>query len=136
MSRTRLYLLLGTLLTTGYAYLAYSLFYSHSHSGITVCPIKNITGIPCPSCGTTRSVISLLQGDFNQAAYINPLGFLAAAVMIVLPFWLLYDVALKKDTFLVRYKNAENKIKGNKLLIALAACLMLINWIWNIYKGL
>ena len=136
MSRTRLYLLLGILITLGYAYLAYGLFYSHSHGGITVCPIKNITGMPCPSCGTTRAVMALLQGHFSEAAYINPLGYLATAALAVLPIWLIYDLILKKDTFITSYKKAENYIKGSTIIIAVAALLMLSNWIWNIYKGL
>jgi Protein of unknown function (DUF2752) len=136
MSRTRLYLLLGILTISGYAYLGYSLFYSHSHSGITVCPIKLITGIPCPSCGTTRSVIALLKGHFTDAAYINPLGFLAATAMAVLPFWLLYDLLLKKDTLSINYTKAENYLKSKPIFIVAAACLMVTNWIWNIYKGL
>ncbi len=92
--------------------------------------------MPCPSCGTTRAVMAIVKGRFNEAAYINPLGFLAAAAMAVLPFWLLYDLLLHKDTLIVRYKKAEDRIKGSKIIIALAACLMLANWIWNIYKGL
>ncbi|MFP9100740.1 DUF2752 domain-containing protein [Flavobacterium sp. RHBU_24] len=135
MSRSRLYLLLGTLTIVGYVYLAYSLF-SHNHSGITVCPIKNITGIPCPSCGTTRAVIAIIYGHFSKAAFINPLGYLAAAFMAVLPLWLLHDLILQKDTLRVSYATMENYIKGSKLIIVVAACLMLTNWIWNIYKGL
>ena len=136
MSRTRLYLLLATLTTLGYAYLAYSLYFSHSHVGITICPIKNIAGIPCPSCGTTRAVIAIINGHFSEAALINPLGYLAVVATAVLPVWLSYDLLLQKETLRVSYNKAENYIKGSKIFIALAACLMLTNWIWNIYKGL
>lgn len=134
MSRNRLYLTMGSLLMASYAYALWSL--SHRHINIVLCPIKNITGIACPSCGTTRSVTALLQGHFQEAAFINPLGYFAALIMLALPFWLLYDLFLKKDTFYKGYNAAENFIKGNKIIIIFAATLMITNWIWNIYKGL
>jgi len=38
---------------------------------VTVCPSKLIYGIPCPSCGTTRSFFSLLKGNIASAIYFN-----------------------------------------------------------------
>ena len=70
-----------------------------------------------------------------QAAALNPLGYIAAAFMLVAPFWLLYDVALKKDTLYKSYKQTEVTLKKPGIAIPLIA-LVLLNWAWNIYKGL
>ncbi len=63
------------------------------------CPLHALTGIPCPSCGTTRGFVALLHGDIRAAAAFNPLvmaGILAAlfytayaaiAVLGRLPRW-------------------------------------------------
>ena len=31
------------------------------------CPLRSITGIPCPLCGMTRGVTALVHGDFARA---------------------------------------------------------------------
>jgi hypothetical protein len=48
-----------------------------SFSGIG-CPIRAITGIPCPACGMTRAIIALLHLDIASYWYYNP-----AALLIV-----------------------------------------------------
>jgi hypothetical protein len=47
----------------------------------------------------------------------------------------MYDVILKKDTLYNSYKKAEAFIKIKWVAIILII-LLLINWIWNIQKGL
>jgi hypothetical protein len=38
------------------------------------CPFRSITGIPCPSCGTTRAAVALLNGRLGDALVVNPLA--------------------------------------------------------------
>ena len=48
------------------------------------CWFKEHFGIPCPTCGMTRSVILTLHGNFSDAVLMNPAGpFLVAGVAIV-----------------------------------------------------
>lgn len=42
----------------------------------TVCPLKGITGIPCPACGLTHASIYLLTGRFEQSFNSNPTAIL------------------------------------------------------------
>lgn len=100
-----------------------------------VCLIKNITGIPCPSCGSTRSVVSLIKGDFYNALKINPLGYVIAAIMILTPLWILTDIVSKKESLFNFYNKTEAYLKNPKFAIPLVM-LLLINWIWSISKGL
>ena len=45
------------------------------------CPIKRITGFPCPGCGMTRAHLSALRLDFKRAFYWHPLWFLAIPML-------------------------------------------------------
>ncbi len=37
------------------------------------CPFRSLTGIPCPTCGTTRMFVSLSNGELVSAMAMNPL---------------------------------------------------------------
>jgi Fe-S cluster biogenesis protein NfuA len=42
------------------------------------CGLREVTGIPCPTCGTTRSGLALLEGRLADALLYNPLFTIAA----------------------------------------------------------
>ncbi len=48
------------------------------------CPLRTITGVPCPLCGMTTSVEATLAGNLGQALAANPIGILAVVVAVVL----------------------------------------------------
>lgn len=39
-----------------------------------LCPFLNVTGIPCPFCGISRSLFSLLNGNLSKAVWYHPFG--------------------------------------------------------------
>lgn len=41
--------------------------------GVWACPVKRLTGYPCPGCGMTRAVRLVLHGDFAGATRMHPL---------------------------------------------------------------
>lgn len=45
------------------------------------CAWKSATGLPCASCGATRSVLLLCEGRWFEALLLNP-GVLAALVLL------------------------------------------------------
>lgn len=135
MTRNRLYLLLAIGILAGYGWVSWFLYRGIPDHGFTPCIFKNATGIACPSCGSTRSVLLLSHGKFTDALLLNPLGVIMAAIMLIAPFWLLYDVAAKKDTLYTSYKKFENIVRIKWVAITLII-LILINWVWNIQKGL
>ncbi|MFP6586915.1 MAG: DUF2752 domain-containing protein [Pirellulaceae bacterium] len=53
--------------------------------GIPLCMFKRMFSLPCPSCGLTRSVASVLHGDFLKSWGYHPLGifFVAVALLFV-----------------------------------------------------
>ncbi len=51
------------------------------------CPLLTITGVPCPLCGMTTSVVAAVHGDLLTALAANPFGLVA----ILVAAWLLVD---------------------------------------------
>lgn len=45
----------------------------------TVCVIRRVTGRPCPGCGMTRAVSSVMHGHFRQGYHYNK------RIVIVMP---------------------------------------------------
>lgn len=141
MNAKKLYLVAGLLLMLGYGWLGYLSLAEANHAhGVSqytpnVCLIKQITGFPCPSCGTSRSVLALTDGNFQHAIMTNPLGFIVFAIMLILPLWMLFDLATKRSSMHICYLKSEEALKQKMIAIPLI-CLALINWIWNINKGL
>lgn len=134
MTRNKLYSLLLIACLAGFIYLFYT-FHKSENDMFRVCIIKNATGFPCPSCGTTRAFALLLKGQLIESVLVNPFGILVAIIMTIFPIWVLMDVVLKKETFLKVYKKSEVIIRKPWLAIVLLF-LVLLNWIWNINKHL
>jgi hypothetical protein len=42
--------------------------------GVPLCSFKAYTGLPCPGCGLTRSLIDIAHGDLRGALVMNPIG--------------------------------------------------------------
>jgi len=120
----------------GYVWLYFGLTNNNTeYKSVGVCMIKHTTNIPCPSCGSTRSVISLTKGNFHEALLINPLGYILAVIMFLSPLWIFIDIITKKKTLFEFYQKIENKLKKPQYAIPLIL-LVIFNWIWNITKGL
>ena len=53
-------------------------------AGPSLCPFKLLTGLPCPGCGMTRSVVALLHGDPATSFYFHPLGLPMVAALVLM----------------------------------------------------
>lgn len=118
----------------GFAWLGYSLL-THKPLGGGVCLIRQVTGVPCPSCGTTRAIDALLHGHFAESVLLNPFGLLVFGAMVLFPLWVLVDLVSGKQSFFYFYRRVE-KILQKKIIAIPLVILVLFNWIWNIFKGL
>jgi hypothetical protein len=54
---------------------------------LRACVFHSLTGIPCPTCGTTRTAVAMLHGDLAAAFAANPLAA-AAGLLFVAGGWL------------------------------------------------
>ena len=136
LSRNRLYITILLACLAGYVWIYFGIFqgiYQNKH--LETCFLKRLTNVPCPSCGTTRSVAAIIFGNFEQAFLLNPFGFVVASIMLISPVLIMIDYAFKKKSFFDLYKSMEHKI--NKPLNAtIFISIVLINWVWNITKHL
>lgn len=47
------------------------------------CPIRRLTGIPCPGCGMTRACLAAVRLDFAEAFRMHPLWFLIVPLLLL-----------------------------------------------------
>ena len=132
LSKGRLYTLLLLLSACGYLWL-----YASNGSGIQGnwggCWFKYLFHIPCPSCGNTRAVHAAFHGEWTASLYYNPLGLLLAAMMVVIPIWIVVDLLRGSSSFLHAYQTTEQKLQRWPYAVP-AIIAILINWIWNLVK--
>ena len=85
------------------------------------CPLDFVFGIPCPLCGITRALLSLLDGDISMAFYYHPLWpvILLAAILYVLYL-----------TDIIKTSRAVHDAGGCILCVLLILC-----YIWRHLSG-
>lgn len=136
LNRNKLYFVLIIACIAGYVWLYYNITSPLAGNATAdVCLIKHATNIPCPSCGSTRSVVSLANGNFLEAFNFNPLGYAIALIMLIAPIWIFADVVMKNNSLFMFYQKVENQLKKPKYAVPLIV-MVIVNWIWNITKEL
>ncbi|HSD28768.1 MAG TPA: DUF2752 domain-containing protein [Vicinamibacteria bacterium] len=61
------------------------------HLPLTFCLFKGLTGLPCPTCGSTRALGHLVALDFAGALRLNPFTTVLAVLVAA---WAIADLAL------------------------------------------
>jgi len=90
------------------------------------CPFLVLTGLPCVTCGATRSTLAFLHGDFLSALGWNPLAFLALISLLVFDFYAAVVLIGRRPRLRVVDWSAAEK---NALRITVI-CLLALNWIY------
>ena len=47
----------------------------------SICQFRRLTGLPCPTCGVTRSLAMLAKGEWRRAVAYHPMGPLVAVAL-------------------------------------------------------
>lgn len=132
MTRGKLHLLVLLACLGGYLWLLAST--GNKGNGVWEgCLLKEFFHIPCPSCGSTRSVRACFEGEFIQAVRFNPLGIPVFTIMTVCPLWIAADRLTQKNSLLQTYHKVESLLKKPSVT-TIGILLILANWIWNIQK--
>ena len=92
-------------------------------NGPVLCPFRLVTGYPCPFCGTTRAVGSLLLGDVSASLALNPLGLVFVVVVAAL--------AVSPVVTLRVYASAKQQLQAWPLhrQVTLVAALAAVGWL-------
>ena len=96
---------------------------------VTLCTLKRVTGIPCPTCGSTRAFARLFHRDLMGAFLQNPLAALAALIVVL---WGLSDLVLLARG---RALGLELAPAEGRLLRIAALAAFLSNWVYVIAAG-
>ena len=88
----------GAVITLAIPYLI-MLQHSHIEAEQSLCPFMMLSGLPCPGCGITKSLIFLYQGDLIKSFYYHlfgPFAFLFCLATIIV---LLAELITKREYF-------------------------------------
>lgn len=93
-------------------------------SGVSLCGVKILSGLPCPFCGGVRATAALAHGSLIEALAWNPAVTLLHAGMFA------------SGVFLIFGRTPAWLVPGRQRLVFLAALVILLaNWIYLIAAG-
>jgi hypothetical protein len=94
-----------------------------------VCVFKGLTGLPCPTCGSTRALGRLVHLDLLGALAMNPLATMSVVLLLV---WALADYGL-----LARGRALEVEMGRplGRVVRILAVTLVVVNWAYLLGSG-
>ncbi len=89
------------------------------------CIFHSLTGIACPSCGTTRAAVAFLDGNLLASFAANPLAMIAGFIFVAgAPVAMIWTLARLPIPTLAKPLPVWTKI--------VAVVLLLVNWIYVI----
>jgi hypothetical protein len=96
---------------------------------VVICPLRALTGIPCPTCGSTRSFLALLRGEWTASFAFNPLATMmvfGSACYIALA--VVFFLARREIPVFRATRRGWLSMAGGVLLLALA------NWVYLLLR--
>lgn len=99
-SKRKIYGIIGALITLMIPF--FLMFFNHDNhleTDQSLCPLKMLTGFPCPGCGITKSLVYFYEGDLQKSLYYHILGPLVIAFCIATITVLSAELITKKEYF-------------------------------------
>lgn len=99
-SKRKIYGIIGAIITLMIPFLL--LFFeqdTHLETDQSLCPLKMLSGFPCPGCGITKSLVFFYEGDIQKSLYYNIFGPLVIAFCLASIVVLTTELITKKEYF-------------------------------------
>jgi hypothetical protein len=71
----------------------------HLKTDQSLCPLKALTGMPCPSCGITKSMVYFYEGNLLKSIEYHILGPAVITFSFFVIVLFLVELRTKKDYF-------------------------------------
>lgn len=84
----------------------------------TICPLRMMTGFPCPACGMTRALLLCLQGKFVEAFHMHP----------VYPAIIFLAVQ-----FVIKKYIVKKSLQGMNKYIIIVLILLIVVYLWRMW---
>jgi Protein of unknown function (DUF2752) len=101
---------------------------THKQLGLPECTFKQVTHLPCPSCGMTTSFSLTMHGDLFHGAQANSVGVLLALTLLISIPWCVASAVMQRTLFI---RSAERTMLA--IVIGLLSLMMLR---WAVVVGL
>lgn len=92
-----------------------------NHDPGALCPLRRLTGVPCPFCGSTTVFMEAGAGHWGAALAANPVTVVAALVFLTAPLIALDPVA------------TLGHVSPRTLWIC-GAVLLVGSWLWQLHR--
>lgn len=126
-SRRKIYGIIGAFITLMIPF--FLMFFNHNNhleTDQSLCPLKMLTGFPCPGCGITKSLVYFYEGDLQKSLYYHILGPLVILFCVVTIVVLTTELITKKEYF-------NNLLFNKKLAYGLGIFLATYHFVRIIY---
>ncbi len=95
---------------------------THRQLGLPECTFKQVTHLPCPSCGMTTSFALTMHGDLADAFRANAVGVLLALTLLAMIPWCVASAFFQRTLFV---QSAERALM---IFVVGLLSLMLVRW--------
>jgi hypothetical protein len=90
------------------------------------CAFHALTGLPCLTCGATRSASHFLHGEFVASFLFNPLAFLVFCSAVIFDLYALAVLVTGRP----RLRLADLSVTQRRFLRRAAILLLAANWLY------
>ena len=92
-------------------------------SDLTLCPFRLATGLPCPFCGLTHSLLALGQGEIDASVRASPVGPLVA-LLAAISGWAVIATA-----------GRGRPLRWPRPLLAFGTTVLALSWAFQLTQG-
>ena len=128
-SKRKIYGIIGATITLMVPF--FLMFFNHDNhleTDQSLCPLKMLSGFPCPGCGITKSLVYIYDGDVLKSITFHLFGPLVMVLSIYFLIKLSLELYYKKLFFV----NTFNKKKWTYVFVALLIVYHLIRIVFFI----